>query len=153
MKWKIQLKSGLNLLPEKICIQVLYRSIQVYAQQVAEKILEQKQASGVSIIMMNPQNGEIYAMVNAPEFNLNEPFTLNTSMSASEGTSNELLNQMWRNDCINDTYEPGSTFKIITSTAALEENVVSLSDTFSCRDFVLYRIGGFAAIRLPDMVQ
>lgn len=110
-------------------------NIQVYAQQVAEKILEQKQASGVSIIMMNPQNGEIYAMVNAPEFNLNEPFTLNTSMSASEGTSNELLNQMWRNDCINDTYEPGSTFKIITSTAALEENVVSLSDTFSCPGF------------------
>lgn len=105
--------------------------IQTFVQQVADKILEQKQAKGVSVILMNPQNGEIYAMVNAPEFDLNEPYTLNTDNEA--GVSyNDALNGMWRNSCINDTYEPGSTFKIITSAAALEENVISLTDTFSC---------------------
>ncbi len=105
--------------------------IQTFVQQVADKVLEQKQAKGVGVILMNPQNGEIYAMVNAPEFDLNEPYTLNTD--EQEGVSyNDALNRMWRNSCINDTYEPGSTFKIITSAAAFEENVISLTDTFSC---------------------
>lgn len=114
-------------------------NIQSYAQQVADKIMEQKEAKGVSIILMNPQNGEIYAMVNAPEFNLNEPYEFTEAILNDEACAslndNDKLNQMWRNTCINDTYEPGSTFKIITSTAALEENVVSLNDTFSCPGF------------------
>ncbi len=93
-----------------------------------------KNADGVSIIVMNPQNGELMAMVNYPEFNLNEPFTL-TGMeeTAADGQERQaLLNQMWRNPCISDTYEPGSTFKIITAAAALEEDVVTLADTFFC---------------------
>lgn len=109
-------------------------NIQSFAAQTAEKILEQKQAKGVSVILMNPQNGEIYALVDAPEFDLNEPYVLNTAQQ--DGVSqNDALNLMWRNGCINDTYEPGSTFKIVTSTAALEENVVSLTDGFSCPGF------------------
>ncbi len=110
-------------------------NLQAYCQQAAEKVMEEKQADGVSVILMNPQNGEIYAMVNVPEFNLNDPFTL-TSVEGAEGMDSakkqELLNQMWRNRCINDTYEPGSTFKVITSSACLEEGVVKLTDTFSC---------------------
>lgn len=110
-------------------------NIQQYCQQAAEKAMEEKQADGVSILLMNPQNGEIYACVNVPEFNLNDPFTLGDS-SDGEGLTEEELqdrrNQMWRNACINDTYEPGSTFKIITMSAGLEEGVVSPSDTFSC---------------------
>ena len=109
-------------------------NIQMYAEQVAEKVMEQKQADHVSILIMNPQNGEIYAMANVPEFNLNEPFVLNydagTDMDAAK--KQELLNQMWRNPCINDTYEPGSTFKIITASAALEQGVVTLNDNFFC---------------------
>lgn len=109
-------------------------NIQSYVTQVAEKILEQKQAKSVSVILMNPQNGEIYAMVNTPEFDLNEPFTLNID---AEGVANtqEALNQMWRNGCINDTYEPGSTFKIVTATAALENHLVTLEESFSCPGF------------------
>lgn len=112
-------------------------NIQKYAQQAAQKVLEKKQAKSVSIILMNPQNGEIYAMVNLPEFNLNEPYTLNieTEGNLSSEEQQKLLNQMWRNGAINDTYEPGSTFKIITMAAALEEGVVSLNDTFSCPGF------------------
>lgn len=110
-------------------------NIQQYCQQAAEKAMEEKQADGVSILLMNPQNGEIYACVNVPEFNLNDPFTLGDG-SDGEGLTEEELqdrrNQMWRNACINDTYEPGSTFKIITMSAGLEEGVVSPSDTFSC---------------------
>ena len=109
-------------------------NIQMYAEQVATKVMEQKQADHVSILIMNPQNGEIYAMANVPEFNLNEPFVLNydagTDMDAAK--KQELLNQMWRNPCINDTYEPGSTFKIITASAALEQGVVTLNDNFFC---------------------
>lgn len=109
-------------------------NIQMYAEQVAAKVMEQKQADHVSILIMNPQNGEIYAMANVPEFNLNEPFVLNydagTDMDAAK--KQELLNQMWRNPCINDTYEPGSTFKIITASAALEQGVVTLNDNFFC---------------------
>ena len=110
-------------------------NIQSYCQQAAEKVMEEKQAEAVSILLMNPQNGEIYAMVNVPEFNLNEPYELNTGTDAASLSDEELqdeLNQMWRNRCINDTYEPGSVFKIITSSACLEEGVVSLDDTFFC---------------------
>lgn len=109
-------------------------NIQQYAEQAANKVLEEKQANYVSIIVMNPNNGEIYAMVNAPEYDLNTPFELNYETTVEKGTKDyqELLNKMWRNQCINDTYEPGSTFKIVTATAALEENLVSPQETFSC---------------------
>ncbi|RHV69890.1 peptidoglycan glycosyltransferase [Clostridium sp. OM02-18AC] len=112
-------------------------NIQQYAQQAARQTMERKGAKKVSVIVMNPQNGEILAMVNVPEFDLNDPFTLNTEeppgISAKE--KQELLNQMWRNPAINDTYEPGSTFKIITAAAGLEAGVVSLTDQFSCPGF------------------
>uniref|UniRef100_UPI003FED62C7 peptidoglycan D,D-transpeptidase FtsI family protein n=1 Tax=Roseburia sp. TaxID=2049040 RepID=UPI003FED62C7 len=108
-------------------------NIQLYCEQAAEKAYLKKNADSVSIVVMNPQNGEILAMVNYPEFNLNDPFTLNVE---TEGLTAEekqnLLNQMWRNPCISDTYEPGSTFKIITAAAALEEGVVHVSDQFYC---------------------
>jgi stage V sporulation protein D (sporulation-specific penicillin-binding protein) len=113
----------------------LDRNIQMYAEQAAKKVMEQKQADAVSVILMNPQNGEIMAMVNVPEFHLNDPFTLNTDVDTSAMTEEEkqnALNQMWRNLSINDTYEPGSTFKIITAAAGLEEGVVTIQDTFSC---------------------
>ena len=110
-------------------------SIQEYVQQAALKVMEEKQAERVSILLMNPQNGEIYACVNVPEFDLNEPFMLNTGEDTS-GLSGkkkqDLLNRMWRNPCLNDTYEPGSTFKIITMSAGLEEGVVSADDHFFC---------------------
>lgn len=96
---------------------------QEYAQQAALKVMEEKQAERVSILLMNPQNGEIYACVNVPEFDLNDPFTLNTQTESGEVTGEkkqDLLNQMWRNPCLNDTYEPGTTFKIITMSAGLE---------------------------------
>ncbi len=108
-------------------------NIQEYAQQAAMKVMEQKQADSVSIIILNPMNGEIYAMTNVPEFNLNEPFTLLPGYSEAEGQ--DALNKMWRNGCINDTYEPGSTFKVITAAAGLEAGVVSLTDQFSCPGF------------------
>lgn len=110
-------------------------NIQAYCQQAAENVLEEKQAEAVSILLMDPRNGEIYAMVNVPEFDLNDPYELNTGVDAASLSDEELqeqLNQMWRNRCINDTYEPGSTFKIITASACLEEGVVSLDDTFVC---------------------
>lgn len=110
-------------------------NIQTYCQQAAENVLEEKQAEAVSILLMDPRNGEIYAMVNVPEFDLNDPYELNTGGDAASLSDEELqeqLNQMWRNRCINDTYEPGSTFKIITASACLEEGVVSLDDTFVC---------------------
>lgn len=110
-------------------------SIQEYVQQAALKVMEEKQAERVSILLMNPQNGEIYACVNVPEFDLNEPFKLNTGedMSGLSGKKKQdLLNRMWRNPCLNDTYEPGSTFKIITMSAGLEEGVVSADDHFFC---------------------
>lgn len=145
-------------------------NIQKYAQQAAEKVLKAKQAKRVSVVLMNPQNGEIYAMVNVPEYNLNEPYTLIDSVrnqvineaesveenGEKEGENEEgkesvetknnskvlsgkklqdALNTMWRNFCINDTYEPGSTFKTVTATAALEESVVTPNDTFSCPGF------------------
>ena len=113
----------------------LDKNIQMYAQQAALKVMEEKEAQGVSILLMNPQNGEIYANVNVPEYNLNDPFTLNTDQDTSQMTEEEFqdaCNQMWRNPTINDTYEPGSTFKIITMAAGLSQDVVDLDDQFSC---------------------
>lgn len=152
-------------------------NIQKYAEQAATKVLKAKQAKRVSVILMNPQNGEIYAMVNVPEYNLNEPYTLvsvedlyvgsteetqentdektdeNKSQNLTEQEKQDALNGMWRNFCINDTYEPGSTFKIVTATAALEEGVVRVDDTFSCPGFRIvedrrircHKVGGHGA--------
>ena len=111
-------------------------NIQKYAEQAAYQVMEKKGARAVSIVIMNPQNGEIYSMVNAPEFDLNDPFNLGAdAVFGSAEEKQNLLNQMWRNRCINDTYEPGSTFKIITAAAGLEAGVVSLTDSFSCPGF------------------
>lgn len=109
-------------------------NLQMYCEQAAQKVMLEKNADEVSVILMNPQNGEIFAMVNVPEYNLNEPFTLNveTASDLKESEKQNLLNQMWRNACINDTYEPGSTFKIITTAAALEQGVVTVNDSFYC---------------------
>lgn len=107
-------------------------NIQMYAQQLAEKTLVKKGAKRVSIIVMNPRNGELYAMVNAPEYNLNDPYTLNYDDEDTTGNKMDKLNNMWRNFCINDTYEPGSVFKMVTATAALELGVVSMSDMYTC---------------------
>ena len=134
-------------------------NIQKFVEQAAYRVMQQKQADSVSIILMRPYNGEILAMVNVPEFDLNDPFTLNTDtsgMSAEE--KQDALNRMWRNGCINDTYEPGSTFKIITAAAGLEEGVVSLKDRFSCPGFKIvedrrircHKVGGHGA---EDFVQ
>lgn len=130
-------------------------NIQMYAAQAAVKVREEKQADSVSILVMNPQNGEILAMVNEPEFNLNEPFALNAEIDTelSEEEKQNALNKMWRNQCINDTYEPGSTFKIITASAALEEGKVSLSDQFNCPGYKIvedrrircHKVGGHGA--------
>ena len=146
----------------KSLILSLDANIQEYAQQAALKVMEEKQAEHVSILLMNPQNGEIYACVNVPEFDLNDPFTLNEDLQAksdmreeqtiekeTEQTAaqmaaktkskrkQELLNQMWRNPCMNDTYEPGSTFKIITMSAGLEAGVVTPNDRFYCPGYKL----------------
>ncbi|MCM1308184.1 MAG: penicillin-binding transpeptidase domain-containing protein [Butyrivibrio sp.] len=109
-------------------------NIQSYCMQAAQKTYEAKQAKSVSIIVMNPQNGELLAMVNYPEYDLNDAFTLNSELpeGVSDSDKMNLLNAMWRNGVINDTYEPGSTFKIITATAGLSTGAVSLSDTYSC---------------------
>lgn len=109
-------------------------NIQCYCEQAAKTVMEEKQADGVGVILMNPKNGEILSMVNIPEYHLNEPFTLNTESDEdmTDREKQDMLNKMWRNTCINDTYEPGSTFKIITTAAALEQGVVSLSDQFFC---------------------
>ena len=138
-------------------------NIQMYAQQEAEKVLERKQADGVSILMMNPQNGEILAMVNVPEFDLNDPFTL--TIEGGETLSGEdkqnALNQMWRNNCINNTYEPGSTFKIITTAAGLSEGVVRQEDRFSCPGYITvedrkircHKVGGHGAETFVDGIK
>ena len=139
-------------------------NIQMYAQQMAEKVMAEKQADKVAILLMNPQNGEILAMVNVPEFNLNEPFTLNTDVdtsSLSDEAKQDALNQMWRNGCINDTYEPGSTFKIITASAGLEEGVVHLTDQFSCPGYKVvedrrircHKVGGHGAENFVQGIQ
>ena len=112
-------------------------NIQSFAQQAAQKVMKAKKAKSVRIVMMNPQNGEIYAMVNVPEFDLNDPYTLNTTSSKnmSDKKKQEALNGMWRNACVSDTYEPGSTFKVIVAASALEAGVVKLEDTFHCPGF------------------
>lgn len=136
-------------------------NIQSYATQLAMQTMETKEADSVSILVMNPQNGEILAMVNVPEFNLNDPYTLpdvEDSDSLSEEKKQELLNGMWRNGCINDTYEPGSTFKIITAAAGLESGAVKPTDTFNCPGFIMvedrkircHKVGGHGA---EDFVQ
>jgi stage V sporulation protein D (sporulation-specific penicillin-binding protein) len=110
-------------------------NIQQYAMQAAEKVCKEKNAKSVSMIVCNPQNGEIYALVNVPEYDLNNPFDLGDDVDVSglsEEEQQDLVNQMWRNLCVSDTYEPGSIFKIVTATAALEKGVVSVDDTFFC---------------------
>lgn len=116
-----------------LCLSLDY-NIQMYCEQAAKKVCTKKSADSVSVIVMNPQNGELMAMVNYPEFDLNDPFTLvgDNGEAVSAEEKQNLLNKMWRNQCISDTYEPGSTFKIITAAAALEEGVVKLDDTFYC---------------------
>jgi len=122
---------------ENLCIS-LDRNIQSYATQLAYQAMKTKEAESVSIVVMNPQNGEIMAMVNVPEFDLNDPYNLNVDSSVlSEEERMNKLNSMWRNGCINDTYEPGSVFKIITSAAGLEEEVVSVDSGFSCPGFIV----------------
>lgn len=158
-------------------------NIQTYAQQAAENIMKKKEAKSVSMILLNPQNGEIYAMVDLPEYNLNEPFVL-TEISAENtsektggeeraeekepeeavettATNQDALNRMWRNSCINDTYEPGSTFKIVTACAGLSEGVVTLEDSFSCPGFRIvedrrircHKVGGHGAETFKEGVM
>ena len=114
-------------------------NIQEYAQQAAEKVMEEKQADAVVILILNPKTGEIYACVNVPEFDLNAPFTLpeGTDAALNDEEKQAMLNQMWRNRSINDTYEPGSIFKVFTASAALEEGVVKEEDTFYCPGYKL----------------
>ena len=114
-------------------------NIQSYCMQAAQKAYLQKEADNVSIIVMNPQNGELLAMANYPEFNPNEPFTLTAQYAQYAGTEQEsdYLNEMWRNPCVSDTYEPGSTFKIITTSAALEAGTISINDAFYCPGYIM----------------
>lgn len=136
--WGVEVKNGNEERDEPEKGSNIYTSIDIniqsYAQQLAQKTLEQKQAKSVSIIVMNPENGEILAMTNEPEYDLNNPYELNSDLLiSSTGTSKmDLLNNMWRNFCINDTYEPGSIFKMVTATAALETGSVTLNDHFTC---------------------
>ncbi len=136
-------------------------NIQSYATQLALQTMETKEAESVSIFVMNPQNGEILAMVNVPEFNLNDPYALPDTVDAdaiSEEEKQTLLNGIWRNGCINDTYEPGSTFKIITAAAGLESGAVKPTDTFHCPGYIMvedrrircHKVGGHGA---EDFVQ
>ena len=136
-------------------------NIQSYATQLALQTMETKQADSVSILVMNPQNGEILAMVNVPEFSLNDPYSLPDTVNSdmlSEEQRQDLLNRMWRNGCINDTYEPGSTFKIITAAAGLESGSVKTTDTFNCPGYIMvedrrircHKVGGHGA---EDFVQ
>ena len=136
-------------------------NIQKYCEQAAEKVMREKQADGVSILLMNPQNGEILSMVNVPEFNLNDPFELNTGEELEGEKLQDALNAIWRNRCINDTYEPGSTFKIITSAACLEEGVVTPEDTFSCPGYRMvedrrircHKVGGHGSETFVQGIQ
>ena len=139
-------------------------TMQKYALQMAEKVRTEKQADKVGIILMNPQNGEIYAMVNVPEFDLNQPFMLNneeTGENLTDEQRQDALNQMWRNGCINDTYEPGSTFKIITALAGLEEGAVHFTDQFSCPGYKVvedrrircHKVGGHGAENFVQGIQ
>ena len=137
-------------------------NIQMYAQQMAEKVMEEKQADGVSIILMNPSNGELYAMVNVPEFDLDDPFTLpQGTVGLTEEEKQDALNQMWRNRSINDTYEPGSVFKVVTAAACLEEGVVTTQDQFHCPGYYVvedrrircHKIGGHGSETFAQGIQ
>lgn len=137
-------------------------NIQMYAQQMAEKVREEKQADGVSIILMNPSNGELYAMVNVPEFDLDDPFTLpQGTVGLTEEEKQDALNQMWRNRSINDTYEPGSVFKVVTAAACLEEGVVTTQDQFHCPGYYVvedrrircHKIGGHGSETFVQGIQ
>ena len=112
-------------------------NIQMYIEQAAMKVMQEKNANRVCVIVMNPQNGEIYGLADVPEYNLNEPFVYNRDDKEESDVTQDDLNNMWRNFCINDTYEPGSTFKIVTATSALEEGVVNIDDTFYCPGYKL----------------
>ena len=147
----VELKDGreerIEPVPGKDLQTSLDVNIQQYAQQLAYETMEKKNAKGVSILVMNPQNGEIFAMVNVPEFNLNDPFVLDQNLVSESARqkaaqdaqagidAQERQNRMWRNSCVSDTYEPGSTFKVITAAAGLEAGVVKLEDRFSCPGF------------------
>ena len=137
-------------------------NIQMYAQQMAEKVMEEKQADGVSIILMNPSNGELYAMVNVPEFDLDDPFTLpQGTVGLTEEEKQYALNQMWRNRSINDTYEPGSVFKVVTAAACLEEGVVTTQDQFHCPGYYVvedrrircHKVGGHGSETFAQGIQ
>ena len=137
-------------------------NIQMYAQQMAEKVMEEKQADGVSIILMNPSNGELYAMVNVPEFDLDDPFTLpQGTVGLTEEEKQDALNQMCRNRSINDTYEPGSVFKVVTAAACLEEGVVTTQDQFHCPGYYVvedrrircHKIGGHGSETFVQGIQ
>ncbi len=137
-------------------------NIQMYAQQMAEKVMEEKQADGVSIILMNPSNGELYAMVNVPEFDLDDPFTLPQGTEGlTEEEKQDELNQMWRNRSINDTYEPGSVFKVVTAAACLEEGVVTTQDQFHCPGYYVvedrrircHKVGGHGSETFVQGIQ
>ena len=137
-------------------------NIQMYAQQMAEKVMEEKQADGVSIILMNPSNGELYAMVNVPEFDLDDPFTLPQGIvGLTEEEKQDALNQMWRNRSINDTYEPGSVFKVVTAAACLEEGVVTTQDQFHCPGYYVvedrrircHKVGGHGSETFVQGIQ
>lgn len=140
-------------------------NIQKYAQQAAEKVMQEKEADKVSLLVMNPQNGEVLAMVNVPEFNLNEPFSLETmkleEAPADDEAKQDMLNQMWRNACINDTYEPGSTFKTFTTAACLEAGVLNLSDGFYCPGYRMvedrrircHKVGGHGSETFVQGIQ
>ncbi|MDO5155699.1 MAG: penicillin-binding transpeptidase domain-containing protein [Eubacteriales bacterium] len=168
----VELKNQAESRREPVAGNNLYTTLDInmqkYAQQAAIKVLKAKQAKRVSVILMNPQNGEIYAMVNVPEYNLNDPYTLvdvadlyvtpierkkKEVAAMTDKQKQDALNNMWRNFCINDTYEPGSTFKTVTATAALEEGVVRVEDTFSCPGFRIvedrrircHKVGGHGA--------
>lgn len=165
----VELKDGreerIEPVPGKDLVTSLDRNIQQYAQQLAYETMEKKNAKGVSILVMNPRNGEILSLVNVPEFNLNDPFTLDQNLvsesaqlkaarEVQEGMdAQERRNRMWRNSCVSDTYEPGSTFKIITAAAGLEAGVVTLEDRFTCPGFRIvedrkircHKVGGHGA--------
>ena len=138
-------------------------NMQMYAMQMAEKVRQEKEADKVAILLMNPQNGEIYAMVNVPEFDLNQPFELieTDENNLTDTEKQDALNQMWRNGCINDTYEPGSTFKIITASAGLEAGVVHLEDRFYCPGYKIvedrkircHKVGGHGAENFTEGIQ
>lgn len=141
-------------------------NIQKFAEQAADKVMDQKQAESVSIIILNPKNGELYAMTNVPEFDLNNPYELTgvlqeTTKAGDSDSLQNALNRMWRNGCLNDTYEPGSTFKIITAAAGLEAGVVTLQDAFSCPGFKIvedrrircHKVGGHGAETFVQATQ